>query len=79
MSERTDLLSHLKARLNTALANNLESPSSTVLHGLLTDMGNHPEEHLPDLPHSPKLQLAVQALNDSIVPGLWIRTSDAGF
>jgi hypothetical protein len=72
MSERTDLLSYLKAKLNQELATS-ETPSQTI-HRVVSTADNISDEHFnqiaPELPHSPKLMLAVQALNAAIVAGM---------
>jgi len=72
MSERHALLTFLKSKLNHEL---LTSPiPSPVIHQLVSTADNISDEHFnqlaPFLPHSSKLMLAVQALNNAIVGGM---------
>jgi hypothetical protein len=66
MSEHIDLLTYLKSKLNTELANNSDSPAAQSIHRLVSDAESISDEHFnqlaPSPPHAPKLMLAAQAL-----------------
>ena len=71
MSERTDFLIFLKAKLTNLLASPTPSP---VIHQLVSTADGISDEHFnqlaPFLPNSPKLMLAVQAINNAIAAGM---------
>jgi hypothetical protein len=72
MSDRIDILIFLKAKLNNELLTS--RARSPAIHQLVSTADNISDEHFnqlaPFLPHSPKLMLAVQALNNAIVGGM---------
>ena len=74
MSERIDLLTYLKTKLNNEHVTNLDSPTAQTIHRLVSTADSIQDEHFnqlaPELPHSPKLMLAVRALNGAIVAGM---------
>jgi hypothetical protein len=74
MSERIDLLTYLKAKLNNELITNPDAPAVQSVHRLVSSAPDIADEHFnqlaPFVPSSPKLMLAVQALNDAVAAGI---------
>jgi hypothetical protein len=73
MSERIDFLTYLKAKLNNELITNPDAPAVQTVRRLVSSATDIADEHFNQLAlfvrSSPKLMLAVQALNDAVAAG----------